>query len=209
MTPKIAPAITEAPPKAAFSVAQTVGQGREIPYGYRKPSLKDYGDVMVALVCLAVMVGVAYFSEVDSNYATAMRISAAIQRVLGVPTAARGIVDTRRTIVVVEKDEGQRLIAKTALERYGYNVALADNETEAAGLLHKGAGRVALVVLDAGSANVRGMQQLKDIRPHVPILVAEPAGEKLHPGATARIDRPFAALPLAAAVQKVLSARAL
>ncbi len=205
----MAPLITEAPPKAAFSVAQTVGQGREIPYGYRKPSFKDYGDVIVALVCLSVMVGVAYFSELDSNYATAMRISAAIQRVLGVPSGARSIVDTRQTIVVVEKDEGQRLIAKTALERYGYKVALVDNGTEAAGLLHNGAGRVALVVVDAGSANVRAVQQLKSTRPQVPILVAEPAGEKLQEGATARIDRPIAALPLAAAVQKVLGARAL
>ncbi len=209
MTPKIAPSITERPPKAAFSVAQTVGQGREIPYGYRKPSFKDYGDVIVALVCLSLMVGVAYFSELDSNYATAMRISAVIQRVLGIPGRARSMADTRQTIVVVEKDEGQRLVAKTALERYGYNVALADNGIEAAGLLHNGAGRVALVVVDAGSMNARAMQQLKSIRPQVPILVAEPAGEKLHEGATARIDRPYAALPLAAAVQKVLGAHTL
>lgn len=206
---RIAHSMTEAPPKAAFSAAQTVGQGREIPYGYRKPSFKDYGDVIVALLCLAVMVGVAYFSALDGNYATAMRFSAAIQRILGVPNARWSTVDTRQTIVVVENDEGQRLIAKTALERYGYNVALADNGTEAAGLLRIGAGRVALIVLDTGSANVRVMQQLNNIRPHVPILVAEPAGEKLRAGATARIDRPFAALPLAAVVQKILGPRAL
>lgn len=208
MTPKIVPSTSDAPPKAAFSAAQTVGQGREIPYGYRKPSWKDYADVLVALVCLAVMLGTVYFSELDSNYTTAMRISRAIERVLG-QSAAGNVVDSRKTILVVENDAGQRLIAKTALERYGYNVALAESGTEAATLLHNAGGRVALVVLDTRSASVQAMQQLKSMRPQVPILVAEPASEKLQAGVAARIDRPFAALPLAAAVQKILGTRAL
>jgi CheY-like chemotaxis protein len=208
MMPKMTPSITEAPPKAAFSAAQTVGQGREIPYGYRKPSFKDYADVIVALLCLAVMLGTAYFSVLDSNYVTAKRVSAAIDRVLGYSVSGRP-VDTRKTILVVESDEGQRLIAKTALERDGYNVALVDNGAQAANVFHKAAGRVALVVLDTRNASVQAMQEIKSMRPRVPVLVSEPAGEKLQAGALARIDRPFSALPLAEAVQKVLRARAL
>lgn len=208
MTLKIAPSLTEAPPKAAFSVAQTVGQGREIPYWYRKPPCRDYADIIVALLCLAAMLGTIYFSELDSNYARAMRVSAAIQRVLGRNTA-RQPVDTRKMILVVENDESQRLIAKTALERYGYNVALADNGSEAAGLLRKAAGRVALVVLDTRNLSGQTMQQLRGMRPSLPILVSEPAGEKLQAGASAKIDSPFSALPLAEAVQKVLRARTL
>jgi len=47
------------------------------------------------------------------------------------------------------------------------------------------------------------------MRPRVPVLLSEPAGEKLQAGASARIDSPFSALPLAEAVQKVLRGRAL
>lgn len=208
VTLRVAPSVTEAPAKAAFSVAQTVGQGHEIPYGRRKPSFKDYADVIVALLCLAAMLGTVYISELDSNYSTAMRISAAIQRVIGV-RAAGNAVDTRNTILVVENDEGQRLIAKTALERYGYNVALADNGTQAAALLHRGAGRVALVILDTRNSSVQTMRQIKGMRPSIPIVVSEAADAKLQTGAAARVDRPFSALPLAEAVQKVLRTRAL
>lgn len=208
MTPNIAPPNIEPPSKAAFSVAQIVGQGHEIPYGYRKLSFKDYGDVIVSLVCLAVMLGTAYFSVLDSNYVTAARVSAAIDRVLG-RSATGKAVDTRKTILVIESDEVQRLIAKTALERYGYNVALVDNGVQAATVFHTAAGRVALVVLDTRMASVQAMQQIKGMRPGVPVLVSEPAGEKLQPGASARIDSPFSALRLAEAVQEVLRTRAL
>jgi CheY-like chemotaxis protein len=208
MTPKMAPSTTEAPPKAAFSVAQVVGQGREIPYGYRKPSFKDYADVIVALVCLAAMLGTAYFSVLDSNYVTATRVSAAIDRLVRRGATGKA-VDTRKTILVVESDEAQRLIAKTALERYGYNVALVDNGVQAATVFGKAAVRVALVVLDTRSSSVQAILGLKGLRPNVPVLVSEPASEKLQAGASARIDSPFSALPLAEAVQKVLRARAL
>jgi DNA-binding NtrC family response regulator len=113
-------------------------------------------------------------------------------------------VDTRKTILVVESDERQRLIAKTALERYGYNVALVDDGSQALTLLRNGGGRVALVVLDTRSSGAQTMQQLKGIRPSVPILVSEAAGEELQAGAAGRIERPFSALPLAEAVQHTL-----
>ena len=208
MTPNIAPSNIEPPPKAAFSGAQIVGQGREIPYGYRKPSFKDYADVIVALLCLAAMLGTAYFSVLDSNYVTAKRVSAAIDRILG-PSMSGRPVDTRKTILVVESDEGQRLIAKTALERDGYDVALVDNGAQAVNAFRKAAGRVALVVLDTRNASVQAILEIKGMRPRIPVLVSEPAGEKLQAGASARVDRPFSALPLAEAVQKVLRTRAL
>jgi len=198
----------EVPLKGVSSGAQTVGQGREIPYGYRKPSWKDYGDVIVALVCLMLMVWTIYLVEADSNYATAVRITAAIQGVLGRSVTANA-VDTRKTILVVENNESQRLVAKTALERYGYNVALADNGAQATTLLREAAGRVALIVLDMRSSNAQAVQQLKGMRPKVPIVVSGPAGGNLENIASARIDSPFSAWPLAEAVQKVLRNRPL
>ena len=164
--------------------------------------------MIVALLCLTAMLGTAYFAVADSNYATAARVSAAIDSVLGRGAGHRP-VDTRKTILVVENDEGQRLVAKTALERYGYDVALADNGAQAAALFHKAAGRVALIVLDTRSAGVQAIQQIKSMRPRVPVLVSGPGSEKLQAGTSARIDSPFTALPLAEAVQKLLRGRAL
>ena len=208
MMPKIAPSSKEEElPRAVFSAAQTVGQGHEIPYGYRKLSVKDYADVIVALVCLGVMLGTAYFAMADTNYATAMRVSQTIERVFG--HVSGSAIDTRKVIVVVENDEQQRLIAKTALERYGYNVALVDNIAQAGAVFRKATGRVALVVLDSRNGSVQAVRQIKGIRPSVPVLVSGPASDKLQAGMSARIDSPFAALPLAEAVQKTLRGRAL
>jgi CheY-like chemotaxis protein len=209
MIRKTAPSTTDTPPKAVFSAAQTVGQGREIPYGHRKPSFKDYTDVIVALVCLAAMAGTIYFAEMDGNYAAATSMTAAIRRVLHVPVPAGRAVDTSQTILVVENDESQRLIAKTALERYGYNVALVENGAQALTFLRNSAGRVALVLLDTRNSGTPTMQKLKGVRPSVPILVSEAAGEKLQAGAAGRIERPFSALPLAEAVQHTLGPRSL
>ncbi len=209
MTPKMAVTITDAPSKAVFSAAQTVGQGREIAYGRRKPSIKDYGDVIVALLCLTAMAGTIYIAELDGNFATAMRLTATIRRVLHLPRPSAKAVDTRQTILVVENENGQRLVAKTALERYGYDVALADNGKQALTMLRHSGGRVALVLLDVGGAGAQVMQQLKGVRPSVPILVSEAAGEKLQAGAAGRVDRPFSAVPLAEAVQHTLGPRPL
>lgn len=204
MTREMAPSVVDTPPRAVFSAAQTIGQGREIQYRQRKPLFKDYADVIVALVCLAAMAGSIYFGELDTNYTRATRVTAAIRRVFHLSDPAQNAVDTRKTILVVENDEGQRLIAKTALERYGYNVALADNGTQASTLLQKRAGRVALVVLDARSSGAQFIQELKRVRPSIPVLVSEAASEKLQANAAARIERPFSAAPLAEAVQHML-----
>jgi CheY-like chemotaxis protein len=207
MARKTAPSVADTPPKAVFSAAQTVGQGREIPYGHRKPSFKDYADVIVALVCLAAMAGTIYFAELDGNYATATSMTAAIRRVFHLSGSAERAIDIRKTILVVENDDSQRLIAKTALERYGYNVALVEDGTQALTLLQNSAGRVALVLLDTRSSGA--LQKLKGVRPSVPILVSEAAGEKLQAGAAGRVERPFSALPLAEAVQHTLGPRSL
>jgi CheY-like chemotaxis protein len=204
MSGKTAIATTDTPTKAVFSAAQMVGQGREIPYGRPKPSFKGYGDVTMALGCLAAMAVTICFAQMDSNYSSAARMTAAIRRVFQMSGSTGTAVDVRRTILVVESDESQRLIAKTALERYGYNVALADDGSQALTLLRNGGGRVALVVLDTHSSGAQTMQQLKGIRPSVPILVSEAAGEKLQAGAAGGIERPFSALPLAEAVQRTL-----
>ncbi len=199
----------DAPRKAVFSGAQTIGQGREKRYAVRrKPSFKDYADVILALVCLAAMAGSMYFTKLDSNYATSTRITAAIQKALGSRPVGTA-VDTRKTILVVENDESQRLIATTTLERYGYRVALADDGAQAMDLFGKAPDRVSLVLVAPRSGGEPMIRQIKSIRPDMPILVSEPAGEKLQAGATGRIERPFSAMPLAETVQKTLASKSM
>jgi CheY-like chemotaxis protein len=199
-----------APRKAVFSGAQTIGRGRGIRFAARrKPSFKDYADVILALVCLAAMAGSMYFAKLDSNYATSLRMTAAIQRALGIRGPSGTDIDMRKTILVVDNDEGQRLIAKTALERYGYNVALADNGAQAMGLFRKAPDRVSLVLVEPRSGGEPMIQQIKSIRSDLPILVSETAGEKLQAGATARIERPFSAMPLAEMVQTTLASKSI
>lgn len=158
--------------------------------GRRKLWFKDYADVVLALVCLAAMAGSMYFAKLDSNYATSMRLTAAIQRALKIRGPDETAIDTRKMILVVENDEGQRLIAKTALERYGYNVALVDDGAQAMGLFRKAPDRVSLVLVEPGSGGESMIRQFKSIRSDLPILVSE---------------RPFSAMPLAEIVQKTLA----
>lgn len=186
--------VMEAPRKAVFSGAQTIGQERQIRYaGRRKLSLKDYADVILALVCLTAMAGSMYFAKLDTNYATSTRITAALQSALGIRGSGGETVDTRKMILVVENDEVQRLIAKTTLERYGYNVALADNSAQAMGLFRKARDRVSLVLVEPRSSEPM-IRQMKIIRPDMPILVSE---------------KPFTAMPLAEMVQKTLGSNSI
>lgn len=221
MTPRKLLTTVAAEPKAARAVPQTIFPDGEIPSGeYPRVSFRDKADLAVGLACLVVLLGTISFSELDNNYATSMRMTAAIQRVFGIlrPAEKRAVhvggpaPQAGRIILVADDDYGQRLIAKTTLERYGYVVALADNGPQAVAFFRKAAYRVALVLLgqsagqDSGEATV---EQLKSIRPDVRILVSQPPGEKPAAGshAVGRIEKPFRAMPLAEAVERALRSR--
>jgi len=211
------PKTVAAPKEAAI---ERTGLGCDLYRGSRRrTSLKDAADLAVGLVCLTLFLGAVYFSERDSNYASSVRMTAAIQRAFGIhrssatrasalpqPAAAAG-----KIILVAENDDSQRLIAKTALERYGYAVALADNGAQAVSLFSKAAHQVALVLLDQSAlpASRETIRQLQSIRPDVRIILCLPAGETLHEssGPTGWIEKPFSALPLVEAVRHALASR--
>jgi len=179
---------------------------------HRTRSSVDTAQLALALVMVAVLAGLIYVSELDNVYWTNMRITAFVQRALGIrrPVDDGSAARARRIIVVAENDENQRLIAKTTLERYGYAVALADNGAQAEALLRKAGPRVALVVLDREALRISTrdtIQQLKSIQPNVRILMAQAAGEgsRAVSGAAGSLERPFSSMPLAEAVRKALA----
>ncbi|HYM07159.1 MAG TPA: response regulator [Terriglobales bacterium] len=157
-----------------------------------------------------------YFAELDENYQTSTRITAAIQRVLGTHSAAahspRRAASGPTAILVAENDDRQRLIAKTALEHSGYAVVLAENGAEAVALLRNDEPHIALVVVDRaalGSSAGETIRKLKSICPNVLILVSHARGENATADSRAAgsIEKPFSAMPLAAAVEKALAAK--
>jgi CheY-like chemotaxis protein len=215
MTRDMALPIMETQSKVTSSAVQVIGLSPKACDGISsKASSAGTADLIAALVCMALLFGAIGFSQLDSDYATATRMSSVIRRAFRIrgPGDARNdaVANGAKLILVAENDDRQRLIAKTTLERYGYNVALADAGPEAVALFRKTAHRVALVILggaDPRSSSQEVVRQLKKIRPDIRILVSRAADEKAPAGSgvAGRIARPFSASPLAEAVKKALS----
>ena len=167
----------------------------------RKASLQDKVNLAIALLFLAIFVAAACYPELDSSYAVAAQAAENIRGAVGV----RGSVTTARTILVVENDDGQRLVAKSALEHYGYNVVLADNGDQAIAVLRKAAHPVALIVIGGTQMEAGATRQIESMRPDVPVLLSELPGRKHRDGATLRVERPFNAVSLATAVGEALT----
>jgi CheY-like chemotaxis protein len=213
MTRDVPLPMIETQSKVTSSAVQTIGvsaKGYE-DVGGKTPS-KGTADLIVALVCMAILFGAIGFSQLDGDYATATRISSVLRRAMGIRGLGEGQSESAaKVILVAENNDGQRLIAKTTLERYGYNVALADNGPETVALFRKTAPRVALVILggpDPRSSSQDLVRQLKKIRPDIRILVSRTAGDRTVTGfrVAGWLASPFSAPPLAEAVRKALSA---
>ncbi len=185
---------------------------RSLTYGYDRPkkSLRDAANLTIAVLFVVLLLVSAGFVDLDNNFATSVWMTSTIRHVLGLPAAAveaNPRLDRGPFILIAEKDDGQRLIAKTTLERSGYTVALTDDGPEALALFRKTAPRVSLVLLDRAelrSSTGSVVQQLKTIRPDVRILVSQPGDERLPSGVT-RIARPLSAPPLIETVRRVLA----
>ena len=185
---------------------------RSLTYGYNRTqkSVRDAADLGIAFLFVFLLLCAARFADLDSNFATSMGLTSAIRQVLGLPATGSGVNDGTnggKFILVAEKDNAQRLIAKTTLERYGYAVTLTDDSSQAVAIFRKAAPRVSLVLLDraelrssAGSV----VRQLKRIRPDVRILVSQSGDEQLPSGVTG-IAGPLSAPPLTEAVRRVLA----
>jgi hypothetical protein len=203
--------IEDAQPKVFGADGQQLSH-RSLTYGYDRPkkSLRDAANLTIALLFVVLLLVAAGFADLDNNFTTSVWMTSTIRHAIGPPMAAAAAndgLDRGTFILVAEKDDGQRLIAKTTLERNGYTVALTDDGSEALALFRKTAPRVSLVLLDRAelrSSTGSVVQQLKTIRPDVRILVLQPGDERLPSGVTP-IARPLSASPLIETVRKVLT----
>jgi CheY-like chemotaxis protein len=119
------------------------------------------------------------------------------------------------TVLVIEDEEYVRSFTKTALERLGHRVLLAENGQQALDLLSS-QGEVDLVLLDIILPVLGGVEAFYEMRkkwPKLAVLVASGYNrlEALRlgiPGELPFLEKPYTAQTLAAAVDKALKARA-
>jgi len=119
-----------------------------------------------------------------------------------------------RSILVVEDEEGVRLVVQVALERAGYRVTTAANGQEASRLL--AAGEFALVLTDVLMPDKDGIEVINELRqqhPDLPIIAMSGGGRlprdgyltvALRLGAHAILQKPFTIDELVAVVGRLL-----
>jgi PAS domain S-box-containing protein len=119
------------------------------------------------------------------------------------------------TILVVDDEEIVRSVAKTALERYGYTVLLAENGLAAINVCKRHPGGIELVLLDLSMPIMGGeeaLPQLRKIRPNVKIIATSGYSEaemiRLFAGqqVSGFLQKPFTSARLAEDVKKALEA---
>ena len=119
-------------------------------------------------------------------------------------------------VLVVDDEEIVRKTAKTALERYGYEVISAENGPVAIDLFHAYGEQVSLVLLDMTMPLMSGeevFKRLKAISPEVPIIVSSGYNEMeairrfTGRGIAGFIQKPYTAAQLAEKIKGVLEQR--
>jgi len=178
-------------------------------YIQRSKKFRDGWDLAAAVVCVMLLLLAVRYADLDSSFATSAALTSSIRQMLGLPAfGSHAGTQSGKLILVAENDNGQRLIAKTTLERYGYAVALADSGAQAVALFRTASPRVALVLLDR--AELRSsfdtvVYELKRIRPDIRILVFQRGNERLPWGVAGSVAEPLSAPPLTETVRRVLA----
>jgi PAS domain S-box-containing protein len=120
----------------------------------------------------------------------------------------------RGSVLVVDDEETVRRTAKLALERYGYEVLLAENGEQAIAVLRDRAHDVRLILLDLTMPLMSGdeaLKHLRAIRPDVPIVLssgfteAEAVRRFRGQGLAGFLQKPYTAGRLAEKVKSTLA----
>jgi two-component system, cell cycle sensor histidine kinase and response regulator CckA len=99
--------------------------------------------------------------------------AAAVPRATGVTGSHQDLLG-HGTVLVVDDEPGIRRVAKSALERYGYTVVLAENGAEALDIFVRMPEQISLVLLDLTMPGMTGEEaftRLRAARRDVPILL--------------------------------------
>ncbi len=117
------------------------------------------------------------------------------------------------TILVVDDEPAIRQVARTALERYGYTVLVADNGRAAVDLFRARSGEISLVLLDLTMPVMGGEEALRHLRtmgPDIPVILssgfsdAEALQQFGQYGLAAFLHKPYTVVQLAGMVKTVL-----
>jgi PAS domain S-box-containing protein len=122
------------------------------------------------------------------------------------------------TILVIDDEEIVRRTARSALERYGYTVIVAENGSEGLRVVGRGESAVTLVVLDMTMPIMSGeetLQHLRSMRPDLPVILSSGYNEVeatltlKDKGLAGFIQKPYSASHLARQVKIALKARSM
>jgi DNA-binding NtrC family response regulator len=120
-----------------------------------------------------------------------------------------------RSILVVEDEEGVRIVVRAALEQVGYRVTTAANGVEATRLLEDE--HFGLVLTDVLMPDKDGIEIISDLRreyPELPVIAMSGGGRlprdgylaiARHLGAHAILEKPFTVDELLATVDRLLA----
>ncbi len=120
----------------------------------------------------------------------------------------------RGTILVADDEQLVRQTARMTLERYGYNVVLAEDGQQAVEVFREIGARAALVLLDMSMPVMSGeetLRHIRAIRPDVRVIVSSGYNETeairrfAGMGLAAFLQKPYTAAQLAEKVKSVLS----
>lgn len=118
------------------------------------------------------------------------------------------------TVLVVDDEEVVRKVAKSMLERYGFNVILAVNGREAVEIFEQRRDEIALIILDLTMPVMNGeeaLRRLKAVNPKVPILLSSGYNEMeaiqrfAGKGLAGFVQKPYTSDRLAENLQQVLA----
>ena len=124
-----------------------------------------------------------------------------------IPPPSSAQVDLRGegTVLIVDDEEIVRRTAKTALQRYGFSVLLAENGREGLEVFRESHGRLFAVILDMTMPVMGGeeaLRRMREINPNVPVILSSGFNE-------VEAVRRFTGKGLAGFIQKPYTARAL
>jgi two-component system cell cycle sensor histidine kinase/response regulator CckA len=117
----------------------------------------------------------------------------------------------RETVLLVEDDNGIRLLARLALQPHGYTVLAAANGDQALEIARQHLGTIDLLVTDIQVPGIRGpelAERIASLRLGIKVLFMSGgiAGHENLPAKAALLDKPFSIESLARKVKEMLDA---
>jgi CheY-like chemotaxis protein len=129
------------------------------------------------------------------------------------PSGEDGVIRGAGTILLVDDEDGVRMVAARMMEQLGYHVLLAPSGSRALDIYPREQDRIDLVILDMlmpGMGGVETFQKLKEVDPKVRVLLSSgysldgEAQQVMAAGARGFIQKPYRLAALSRQVAEIL-----